>query len=303
MNRNIIISGSILLFVLLLSHKTSYAQFNRELLGFDYSYIGPGDAEDRAGISFNKWEARIALPQRLKKPGAVIFHKLTYANIHVGYDSQMDIPDALKDFTTVGYSLGLSTPLKNDWRLTVILSPNISSNFESSTKFKDIRLFGMSIFTKPINKSKNLILSLGAMYSSTLGVPAPLPFASLMWNPNPQWSISFGFPRMETSYKASDKTTLGTNLVMMGENFTLSKDLKVTTMDNETFQTPIDNIKLSNMAWGLFWRQKITKRWSFNLNSGYTFSRIYEFADGTDKIIDFNLDNNLYIKAGVSFGF
>ena len=100
---------------------------------------------------------------------------------------------------------------------------------------------------------------------------------------------------LDVNYKASEKTTLGANLFIAGENFTLTDKL---VYNNETSQ--IDNVSIMNFGGGLLLKQKLSKKISLNINSGYTLYRNFEFKDGSDKIADFDLDNNLFLKAGIT---
>ena len=286
----------ILIFLLIACFSiNTMAQINGERFGSDYIFVGKGDAEQGADISFEKYEFRATFPKKLKKPGARIFHSIGYSKTNIDYGIRSDISSDLENFHSISYTFGFSKPIKRGWFLTAFIRPNVASNFQSSIDFDEVRLFGMALFSKPINQKKNLVLSLGALYSTTLGSPTPIPIASLMYKPNPKWTINFGFPRFDIKYKASPSTTIGTNLFIAGDNFTLTDNIIVNDKD-----TGIDNVRLMNIGGGLVLDQKITKKIVANLSSGYTFYRVFEFQDGTDSVEDFDLDNNFYIKAGIS---
>jgi hypothetical protein len=279
---------------------TSYvaqAQFNKERYGADYTFIGKGNSDEGGDVSFEKYDFRITFPKKLKNPGSRLFHKFEYAKTNIDYGTTPIVDAELESFHSISYTFGFAKPLKNGWYFNAFISPSVASNFESSINFDELNLFGMALFTKPINKQKNLMLSLGALYSNSLGFPAPLPVVSLMWKPDNKWTINFGFPRFDINYKASESTLIGTNLILAGENFTLTDDIVADGSDQK-----VDNIRMMNVAVGLFLNQKITKKISLNVNSGYTLTRNFEFNDGSDKVVDFDLDNNLYIKAGFSIG-
>ncbi|WP_321299685.1 DUF6268 family outer membrane beta-barrel protein [Marinifilum fragile] len=273
----------------------SQAQMLQEKFGADYVFVGKGDSDNGNDISFEKYEFRFSIHKKLKTPGRRIFHTFNYAGVNIDYGSTALLETNLKNFHTISYTFGYARPLKKGWYLTAFIKPNISSNFESSISFDELNLFGMALFSKPINQKKNMILSLGAIYSNTIGVPAPIPVVSLNWKPNKKWNINFGFPMLDVNYKASEKTTLGANLFIAVENFTLTDKL---VYNNETSQ--IDNVSIMNFGGGLLLKQKLSKKISLNINSGYTLYRNFEFKDGSDKIADFDLDNNLFLKAGIT---
>ena len=269
------------------------AQIMQEKLGADYVFIGKGDNNNGNDISFEKYDFRFSIHKNLKTPGRRIFHTFNYSGVNIDYGSIPELETNLKNFHTISYTFGYARPLKKGWFLTAYIKPNISSNFESSVGFDELNLFGMALFSKPINERKNLILNLGVIYSNTIGINAPIPIAGLVWKPDQKWTLNIGFPMFDLKYQASDKTEIGANLFIAGENFTLTDKL---VFNNQN--SPIDNVSIMNIGGGLFLNQNITKKLILNVNTGYAFHRKFEFKDGSDKITDFNLDNNLFIKAG-----
>lgn len=284
--------------ILCASVTSAQAQMEKEDLTFDYSYIGSGDADESNAISFNKFIAKGTIYRKVTKNRSLFFHTLSYANININYSDALNIATELEHFHSFSYSIGASIPMKNDWRLTAVFSPTLASNFEGNVKFSDLQYLGIVFFGKAINQSKNLYLNIGAMYSNTLGSPTPLPYFSLIWSPNKKFKYELGFPNTGVTYKATEKLSFGSKLFITGDNLTLG--------DNLTYQnqaTPIDNIRLSNFGWGLDVKKKFNKHISLKVAGGYTFSRKFEFNDGSKVIQDFNLDNNFYTNLKLSFSF
>jgi len=269
----------------------AFAQFDRELAGVDYVRLG--DENSRNSVKFQKYSLRLTIPKRLNDKGSFLINKFEYAKTSIDYSSGPSILKDLERFHTVSYTLGYRKSLKNNWSLIGMLTPQVSSNFRSSLEWEDIQLRGLVMFTKPIKPT--LRLSLGVMYGTTTGVPLPLPVLSMMWKPAPKWEVNVGFPRFGVKYALTPKTKLSADLFMVGDNFTLTKDLFYT-------DKKIDNIRIMNLGGGLSLTQKLTKHLKLNLNSGYTFYRKFEFLGGTDSVLDYNLDNDLYIKVGLSVG-
>ncbi|MFT5749956.1 MAG: hypothetical protein ACI93S_001229 [Ancylomarina sp.] len=269
----------------------AFAQFDKELAGIDYVRLG--DENSKNSIKFQKYSIRITIPKRLKKKGSFLINKFEYAKTSIDYSSGVSILKDLERFHTVSYTLGYRRALKNNWSLITMLTPQISSNFRSSLEWEDISLRGLALFTKPIKP--NLRLSLGLMYGATTGIPLPLPVFSMMWKPAPKWEVNVGFPKFGVKYTLTPKTKLSADLFMVGDNFTLTKDLFYA---NEK----IDNIRIMNLGGGLSLSQKLTKHLKLKLNSGYTFYRKFEFLGGKDSVLDYNLDNDLYFKVGLSIG-
>lgn len=269
----------------------AFAQFDRELAGVDYVRLG--DENSKNSVKFQKFSFRLTIPKRLNDKGSFLLNKFEYAKTSVDYTSGPSILKDLERFHTVSYTLGYRRPLKNNWSLIGMLTPQVSSNFRSSLEWEDIQLRGLVMFTKPIKPT--LRLSLGVMYGTTTGVPLPLPVLSMMWKPAPKWEVNVGFPRFGVKYALTPKTNLSADLFMVGDNFTLTKDLFYT-------DKKIDNIRIMNLGGGLSLTQKLTKHLKLKLNSGYTFYRKFEFLGGKNSVLDYNLDNDMYFKVGLSVG-
>jgi len=277
---------------------SAQAQMEKEDLTLDYSYIGSGNADDNNEVSFNKFVAKGTVYRKVTKNRSLFFHTVSYANININYSDALNIATELEHFHSFSYSIGASIPMKKDWRMTAIFSPTLASNFEGNVKFSDLQYLGIVFFGKAINQSKSLYLNIGAMYSNTLGSPTPLPYFSLIWSPNKKFKYELGFPNTGLTYKANEKLSFGSKLFISGDNLTLGNNL---TFQNQA--TPIDNIRLSNFGWGLDVKKKFNKHISLKVAGGHTFSRKFEFNDGSKVVTDFNLDNNFYGTVGLSISF
>lgn len=280
----------ILIFTLALSI-SAFAQFDRELVGLDYVRLG--DENSKNSVKFQKYSLRLTIPKRLNDKGTFLINKFEYAKTSIDYSSGPSILKDLERFHTVSYTFGFRKPIKNNWSLIAMLTPQISSNFRSSLEWEDITLRGLVMFTKPVKP--NLRLSLGVMYGATTGVPLPLPVFSMMWKPSTKWEVNVGFPKFGVKYAFTPKTKLSADLFMVGDNFTLTKDLLYT-------DQKIDNIRIMNLGGGLSLTQKLTKYLKLKLNSGYTFYRKFEFLGGKGSVLDYSLDNDIYFKVGLSVG-
>jgi hypothetical protein len=277
---------------------SAQAQMEKEDLALDYSYIGSGNAGESNEVSFNKFIAKGTIYRKVTKNRSLFFHTASYANININYSDALNVATELEHFHSFSYSIGASIPMKNNWRLTAVFSPTLASNFEGNVKFNDLQYLGIVFFGKAINQSKSLYLNIGAMYSNTFGSPTPLPYFSLIWSPNKKFKYELGFPNTGITYKANKKLSFGSKLFITGDNLRLGDNL---TYQNQT--TPIDNIRLSNFGWGLDVKKRFNKHISLKVAGGYTFSRKFEFNDGSKVLEDFNLDNNFYTNIGLSISF
>lgn len=262
----------------------SIAQMKKGHARVDYIDLG-----DSNGVGFEKYTIGIALPIALKTKGDLLINELLYSRTNIDYATDLDLNGNISTFHSIMYSLVYNHSLKNDWSLTAMLSPSISSNF-SSLNWDDLRFFGMVMFSK--NLKSNMKLNFGMSYSSILGKSFPLPMFNMVWKPDQKWTLNLGFPRMDVQYQVAKNTIFGTDLFMVGDNFTLGGDVL----------NQIDNIRVMNLGGGIQVTQKLSKYLKLNMSSGYLFYRKFEFLDGSDSVMEYDLDNNLYIKAGISIG-
>ncbi|TKG94277.1 hypothetical protein EYV94_13415 [Puteibacter caeruleilacunae] len=290
MKLSIIKGASVLTFIIIYTSFSAKGQMNRELVHVDYTNIGSGN---EGGIAFEKSAVGFTLPTMLKKKGNVLFNTFEYANTRVDYGISNELTKYVNDFHMISYSVGYRKALKNKWGLTAMFTPRISSNFDSSLEWSDLRLMGLVMFSKPVRS--NLFLNLGVMYSATMGNNGLLPVFSMRWLPAPKWTVNVGFPRFGLEYEMNKNTQIGANLVLMGENFSLTDEIS---NDDIT----VDNIRMMNVGGGLTLKQKLTKMINLKLAAGYTFYRIYDLQYGTDKVDSFSLDDNFYLKVGISIG-
>lgn len=197
-----------------------------EFLNLDYIEIGQGDIDDKAPISFKRYQIGVQIPTKLHKKGAFISHGFSYATTNINYGNTYNFSTKdLDHFQTLEYKFMFTSPLKNGkWRFTGLFRPNLSTNSRIGENFDDIRFFGLAFFTKTINSKFSY--SLGAMYGTTLGIPTPLPFLMAHYSPNKNWRFDLGFPRINIINKIGENTKIGANLIFQGENITLDDKLK-----------------------------------------------------------------------------
>lgn len=282
--------------IIFMSADNIYSQ-KFEMLKLDYIEIGKGDVDNKAPISFKRYQIEVQIPTKLKKEGAFISNGISYATTNINYRNTANfIPTDLDHFQTLEYKFMYTTPLRNNkWRFTGLIRPSLSTNSRLGENFEDIRFFGLAFVTKKVNAK--LSYSLGAMYGTTLGIPAPLPFLMIHYTPNKNWKLDVGFPRVYITNNIGENTKIGANLIFQGENITLDDKLLY-----RNKLTSINNIKQSNIALGLFTKQKLWKFLYANANIGYTLSRSFDFRKDDTSMRNFDIGNNVYIKIGLSLG-
>ncbi len=267
-------------------------QTSHEFSGIDFTSIEKGKSKLLGDVSYERYDFQISLPILLKKPESYLFHNLNYSKTNIGYGIKPNTNADLEDFHSVSYTFGYSRPLKRDWVLTAIISPSVSSNFKTGLKMREIQLYGMALFSKSLNKKKSFILNLGLLSSPSFGI---VPIVSATWQPAPKWNLNLGFPEFDIKYQASPTTIVGTNLFIDGDQFTFSKDAVY-----EPNKKKVNGLSVLNIGTAVYANQKIAKSINLKLNTGFTIHREFELKEGNNKVVSFDLEDDIFIKVGLS---
>lgn len=274
----------------------------QDLLKLSAVHIGSGDTELDNEIAFTKYGIDLTIPQRLKSKD-FLFHSIKYSNLRVDYeiDPISFTSSELERFDLFSYQLMFLDIRKDRMPIMLVFSPTLSSNFEEDIEFKDIQFYGLFAFMKKYDSGN--MLQFGAMYSSSLGFPAPLPYISYNIKWDEKWTANIGFPQMKMAYQASSKNTFSVSMALTGEYMRLGKNLEISYREFNKEVVPIDNVRMQNIGMQFNWEHKLNSYSRFSIGGGYTFHRSFGFYDGNEKQKEFKLNNNLFVAASLSFGF
>jgi hypothetical protein len=296
---------------------SSFAQTEEEIIGFDFTYVGKGATGDNSEISIQRYDFRALLPQALKKKDHYLMHSFNYATSNIHYGNTIARNAKVNSFHTLSYNLSLYKPIKNDWYLYAGVGPYVSSNFDSGLTGKELQFSGMIMFTKQIGNRKDLEFTCGIFYHPSMGPETPLPLVGLSWTPNEHWNINCGFPEFSINYNFSKNTTLGTNLFIAGDEYTLSKSERIyrtfekhfndgdilidTDASEEKKYKKINRLSYTDYGVGLHFKQRLFSNFFLKVNSGYTFYRKLEFKRNSKSVFDTKSKDKMFIRAGISF--
>lgn len=294
-----------------------FAQSEEELMGFDFTYVGKGSAEGNSEISLQRYDFRAFVPKALKRKDHFLMHSFNYANSNIHYGTSIAKKAKITQFHTLSYNLAIYKPIKNDWYLYAGIGPYISSNFDSKLAGHEFQFSGMIMFSKMLGKQKELELTVGLFYHPSMGSEIPLPLAGINWKPNDRWNINFGFPECSVNYNFSKNTTLGANLFITGDKYTLSKSERIYRTFEEQLNNenpPVDTdhteaaearkinrLSYSDYGVGLIFKQRLFSNFHLKVNSGYTFYRKLDLQRNSKSIVDTKPKNKMFIQAGISF--
>ncbi len=292
----------------LISYSQLFAQ-DDELFGFNFTYSGKGKTQLQDEISVQKYELYFNLPVETKQKDTYLMHGLELGSSNVKFGNSIAKEFKVNRFHKLSYLFSIMKPIKNDWYLTAGVGPYVYSNFDSGLKTRELSGTGYLMFSKLLGKRKQYELTLGMIYHPSLGFNSPLPLVGVNWKPNKLWNISFGFPDFSIEYNIFESTTIGTNLFVNGDQFTLSEDEKIfevgqihlSSKVSDTEKFKVNKFSYTEYGIGFHIKQRIIKKFQFIINSGYSFDRKFELKKGTKKLIDVKPKDKYFIQAGISF--
>ena len=286
-----------LLSVLILFSTLASAQLN-DLARIDFTILPAGNSD----IEYNRIRALFNYPIKLKKEGTYLFLGLDYSHINlIMGDSPSFDKKEIDGFQLLDLNIGYTTPLKNDWRLGVRLTPGFSSNLTANDlTFEDIVLSGDIVFIKDKTKDETVAkpwrLMLGVSYSGNRGFPFPLPFISYYRKFNPNWSYNIGVPKSNLQYHISENHRL--KLYAELDGFTSNLQRGVLVNNNEV----AESINISLILGGLQYEYHINDHLEFYARSSYIFSNSVNLRDdGKNNIESLDNSNSLYLRTGIRF--
>jgi hypothetical protein len=285
--------------VFLLSCTAASAQLN-DLARIDYTFIPAGNSS----IEYSRIRGLFNYPIKLKKEGTYLLVGLDYSHIDLKMDDNPSFDKTdIDGFQLLDLNIGYTTPLKNDWRLGVRITPGFSSNLTANDlSLEDIILSGDVVFVKDRRKSldvkKPWRLILGVSYSGNRGFPFPLPYVSYYRKFNPKWSYNIGVPKSNLQYHFSEVHRLKLYAEIDGVTSNLQRGVLV---DGSEIA---ESINMSLVLGGLQYEYHITKHLQFYARSSYIISNTVNLRDDNKNNIK-SLDNNnsLYLRTGLRFKF
>jgi hypothetical protein len=283
------------LIVLLLICTSASAQLN-DLARIDYTSIPAGNSS----IEYSRIRGLFNYPIKLKKEDAYLLLGLDYSHIDLKMDDNPSFDKTdIDGFQLLDLNIGYTTPLKNDWRLGVRLTPGLSSNLTANElNLEDIVLSGDVVFVKDKRKSPDVKkpwrLILGVSYSGNRGFPFPLPYISYYRKFNPKWSYNIGVPKSNLQYHFSKVHRLKLYAEIDGITSNLQRGVYVD--DSEI----AESINMSLVLGGLQYEYHISKNLQFYARSSYIISNTVNLRDeNKNNIKSLDNSNSLYLRAGI----
>lgn len=272
------------------------AQSDRVEVKTNYSYVDMGQTDNGEDISFNNYSTNIGIPQFFKKKDYFLMHNFYFGTTNIGYGRSFPGRSKVDEFYTFSYMIGGVFPIKNNWNLFLSCGVSGSSNLDGGLQADELQPISIVMFSKEINP--NLQLSFGTAYMPGTGIDIPLPALLVDWNMSKRWNMKIGIPDFELNYRIGEKTTIGTNLFMTGDQYTFSRNVNILKSSEK-----VDNLDYLDFGVGIGFNQVIGKHLQLNLKSGYTFYRNIMLQNRKTDVYEMNADNSYYVSAGLLYRF
>lgn len=256
--------------------------------------------------SFRRFRTFIHVPIKLNDKGAYLVPGLEYRNVNFLYrDSEFFRTTDLNRFQSFTGSLGYTFKLNEQWRFAAQTGVKIASNFSKDHIVADDFVYTGSVFFIWIHQDKRYLqpvrLILGLNYSTTTGLPFPLPIINYFKRFHPRWSYSLGTPKSNLKFYVSDKNSVQAFAMLDGFFANIQNNFYLNPSRPRTSELA-ENISMTVLLGGFGYEHHFTKNLSSYLYSGFTLLNDIKLRDeNLDKIYTINDVNTFYIRGGLKF--
>ncbi len=266
-------------------------------ISVNYNYFPYTELKDESAdepdlkIHTNTIGGKLAFPLSFKKGKVLIKNYIEYKRVNFKYKDNLTDID-IDQVQSVKYTAFVTDSLSPKWMLAVIVTPGLASDFGDKLSTDDITfeaILGLIRKTRKMND-----FGFGLAYMRDFGRPLPLPFLYFTWQISPKLKANGLLPNninlIYTPHKVID---LGLSLMMTGDRYHGDPD-----------KYGIDNPQLEYSEGTVSPMVQIhfTKWMHLNLEGGFAFARNFEFLDGNDKILSYDLKPTGYFRTGFVLG-
>lgn len=289
-----------LFFALLMFSAENIMAQSTDLARLEYTYFPQSDSDN----SFRRFNSFVNFPIKLGGEGSYLVPGVEYENINFKYKdaSPFSGMDELDRFQSFAVSLGYTFPMKNDWRFAASAGGMLASNFEIGKAIKDDLLYTGSVFfikdkTGEGEAEKPWRLIVGLHYSTTSGLPFPLPVVNYYREFSPNWSFSAGVPKSNLKYSFNEKHHLQAFATLDGFFANIQKNRSLPSTG-----AVAENISMTIVLGGLGYEYNFTKHLVYYLYAGHTLINDIRLRDeNKDDVYVINEANTFYGRSGLKF--
>lgn len=280
---------------------TVYGQ-NTDLARIEYTYFPQSDSDN----SFRRFTSFINFPIKLNDKGAYLIPGIEYRNTNLKYnDPAVFETNDLDRFQSFEASLGYTFKMNELWRFGAAGGIMAASNFETGEMISDDLIYTGSVYFIKIKEDERYIepvrLILGLSYSTTSGIPFPLPIINYYKRFDPKWSYALGVPKSNIKYYINEKNVLQ-GFVTLDGFFANIQNNFVATPQDPSATAIAENISMTIVLAGVGYEYNFTENLSLYIYAGHTLRNDIRLRDkNLDKVYTINETNSFYGRTGLKF--
>lgn len=273
-----------------------------DLARIEYTFFPQSDSDN----SFRRFRSFVNFPFKLNDKGAYLIPGIEYENTNLKYqDNALFNTGELERFQSFEFTLGYTYEISGKWRFGVQAGTKVASNFEKGDILNDDVIYTGAVFfiktTEDERYEEPVRLILGLAYSTTSGIPFPLPVINYYKKFGSNWSYTLGIPKSNLKYYINDKNSLQGFATLDGFFANIQRNFDVNPM-NTSSDDIADNISMTIVLAGLGYEYNFTDHFSFYLYTGHTLlNNIRLRDDNLDKVYTINETNSFYGRGGLKF--
>ncbi len=279
----------------------SYGQ-STDLARIEYTYFPQSNSDN----SFRRFRSFVNFPLKLNEKEAYLVPGIEYENINLKYeDPALFARKELERFQSFTFRLGYTFKINEEWRFGTNAGVKVTSNFERNAVISDDLIYTGGIFFINIKEDElnkePVRLILGLHYSTTSGIPFPLPVINYYKRFQPKWAYALGVPKTSLKYYINEKNMIQgfTSLDGFFANVQNNFDVNPT---NTSAKDIAENISMTILLAGIGYELKFTDNLSFFMYAGHTLiNNIRLRDDKLEKVYTINETNSFCGRGGLKF--
>ena len=299
MNKRLVLFAVVLF--LLCTAPSTFSQ-STDLARVEYTYFPQTDSDN----SFRRFRTFFNFPIKLNDEGAYLIPGLEYRNINLKYEDPALFNTAdLTRFQSFTFSLGYTFKMNEIWRFGAEGGVKLASNFERGDIIADDVIYTGAVYFIKIKEDERYIeptrLILGLQYSTTSGVPFPLPIVNYYKRFDEKWSYALGVPKTNLNYIINDRNNLQAFVTLDGFFANLQNNFN-TAPNNAQQGAMAENISMTIVLGGLGYEYNFTENISLYIYGGHTIVNDIRLRDSKlNKVYTINDTNSFYGRGGLKF--
>lgn len=273
-----------------------------DLARIEYTYFPQSNSDN----SFKRFKSFVNFPIKLNDDGAYLIPGVEYQNINLDYEDQAAFNTSeLENFQSFTFNLGYTFKMSEDWRFGAEVGVKVASNFERSKVISDDMVYTGAVYFIKIKQDERYIeptrLILGLEYSTTTGIPFPLPIINFYKRFDPKWSYSLGVPKTNLKHYFNEKNSMQGFITLDGFFANIQNNFGITP-NNPNSNALAESVSMTILLSGLGYEYNFTEHISFYIYGGYTILNDIRLRDGNlDNVYTINETNSFYGRAGLKF--